>query len=65
MSTAARSTPAVRQSPRRFPNADAMKVFTGFARVADILVAEGEPAMMLEARTVQSRMPKQGRQMPK
>ena len=44
---------------------DAMKVFTGFARVADILVAEGEPAMMLEARTVQSRMPRQGRQIPK
>lgn len=44
---------------------DAIKVFTGFARVAGILVAEGGPAMRLEARTVQSRMPKQGRQMPK
>jgi hypothetical protein len=45
--------------------ADAMKVFTGFARVANILVAESEPAAALDARTVQSRMPKQGRQMPK
>ena len=44
---------------------DAMKVFTGFARVADILEAEGGPAMILEPRTVQSRMPKQGRQAPK
>lgn len=44
---------------------DAIKVFTGFARVCGILVAEGGPAMMLEARTVQSRMPKQGRQAPK
>ena len=44
---------------------DAMKVFTGFARVADILEAEGGPAMTLETRTVQSRMPKQGRQVPK
>ncbi|MBB6412474.1 hypothetical protein HNQ71_005164 [Mesorhizobium sangaii] len=44
---------------------DAMKVFTGFARVADILVAESGPSMMLETRTVQSRMPKQGRQVPK
>lgn len=44
---------------------DAMKVFTGFARVADILEAEGGPAMTLETRTVQSRMPKQGRQIPK
>ena len=40
---------------------DAMKVFTGFARVAGILVAEAGPAMRLEPRTVQSRMPKQGR----
>ena len=45
--------------------ADAMKVFTGFARVTGILVAESGPAMTLEARTVQSRMPKQGRQAPK
>nr|WP_284272699.1 DUF982 domain-containing protein [Mesorhizobium huakuii] len=44
---------------------DAIKVFTGFARVAGILVAEGGPPMRLEARTVQSRMPKQGRQIPK
>lgn len=44
---------------------DAMKVFTGFARVSGILVDGGGPGMMLEARTVQSRMPKQGRQMPK
>ena len=44
---------------------DAIKVFTGFARVAGILVAEGRPPMRLEARTVQSRMPKQGRQIPK
>ena len=44
---------------------DAIKVFTGFARVAGVLVAEGGPAMRLEARTVQSRMPKQGRQIPK
>ncbi|MER8375545.1 DUF982 domain-containing protein [Mesorhizobium sp. M1338] len=45
--------------------ADAMKVFTGFARVANILVAEGGPAMTLEAKTMQGRMPKQGRQVPK
>ncbi|TPI33056.1 DUF982 domain-containing protein [Mesorhizobium sp. B3-2-1] len=45
--------------------ADAIKVFTGFARVAGILVAGGGPATMLERRTVQSRLPKQGRQMPK
>ena len=45
--------------------ADAMKVFIGFARVSGILVAEGDQAMNFEARTVQSRMPKQGRQMPK
>lgn len=44
---------------------DAIKVFTGFARVAGILVAEGAPPMRLEPRTVQSRMPKQGRQIPK
>lgn len=44
---------------------DAIKVFTGFARVSGILVTEGGPAMMLEPRTVQSRMPKHGRQMPK
>ena len=44
---------------------DAIKVFTGFARVAGILVAEAGPAMRLEARSVQSRMPKQGRQIPK
>jgi len=44
---------------------DAMKVFTGFARVAGILAAEAGPAMRLEPRTVQSRMPKQGRQIPK
>jgi hypothetical protein len=44
---------------------DAIKVFTGFARVSGILVAESGPAMTLEARTVQSRMPKQGRQVPK
>ena len=44
---------------------DAIKVFTGFARVAGILVEAGGPAMRLEARTVQSRMPKQGRQVPK
>ncbi|WP_179296009.1 DUF982 domain-containing protein [Mesorhizobium sp. WSM4312] len=44
---------------------DAIKVFTGFARVSGILVAEGGPAMRLEARSVQSRMPKQGRQIPK
>ncbi|MDF2389120.1 DUF982 domain-containing protein [Nostoc ellipsosporum NOK] len=45
--------------------ADAMKAFTGFARVANILIDAGGPAMRLEARSVQSRMPKQGRQMPK
>ncbi|AZO44447.1 DUF982 domain-containing protein [Mesorhizobium sp. M7D.F.Ca.US.005.01.1.1] len=45
--------------------ADAMKVFTGFARVADILVDEGSPAMTMDARSVQSRTPKQGRQAPK
>ena len=44
---------------------DAIKVFTGFARVAGVLVAEGGPAMSLEPRSVQSRMPKQGRQIPK
>jgi hypothetical protein len=44
---------------------DAMKVFTGFARVAGILVEASGPAMMLEPRSVQSRMPKQGRQAPK
>jgi hypothetical protein len=44
---------------------DAIKVFTGFARVAGILVEASGPAMRLEPRTVQSRMPKQGRQMPK
>jgi hypothetical protein len=44
---------------------DAMKVFTGFARVSGILVAESGPAMTLEARTVQSRMPRQGRHIPK
>ncbi|MER8807143.1 DUF982 domain-containing protein [Mesorhizobium australicum] len=42
---------------------DAMKVFTGFARVAGILVAGGGPATMLERRAAQQ--PKQGRQMPK
>ncbi|WP_352629005.1 DUF982 domain-containing protein [Mesorhizobium sp. M0496] len=45
--------------------ADAMKVFTGFARVANILVAEGGPTMTPEAKTMQSHMPKQGRQAPK
>ncbi|AEH87604.1 MAG: DUF982 domain-containing protein [Mesorhizobium sp.] len=44
---------------------DAIKVFTGFARVAGILVGDNGPAMTLEARTAQSRLPKQGRQMPK
>ncbi|AZV20934.1 DUF982 domain-containing protein [Mesorhizobium sp. M7A.F.Ca.CA.004.11.2.1] len=45
--------------------ADAMKVFTGFARVTGILVDEGNPAMAMDARSMQSRTPKQGRQMPK
>ncbi|TIT60064.1 MAG: DUF982 domain-containing protein, partial [Mesorhizobium sp.] len=44
---------------------DAIKVFTGFARVTGILVAGGGPGMVLEPRTVQSRQPKQGRQVPK
>ncbi|UVK57131.1 DUF982 domain-containing protein [Mesorhizobium sp. AR02] len=44
---------------------DAIKVFTGFARVSGILVEASGPPMRLEARSVQSRMPKQGRQMPK
>ncbi|TGQ64063.1 DUF982 domain-containing protein [Mesorhizobium sp. M00.F.Ca.ET.186.01.1.1] len=46
-------------------HSDAMKVFTGFARVTGILVAESGPAMMLEPRRVQSRLPKQGRMQPK
>jgi hypothetical protein len=29
------------------------------------LIAEGNPAMAMDARSVQSRTPKQGRQMPK
>ncbi|MER9586084.1 DUF982 domain-containing protein [Mesorhizobium sp. M0276] len=45
--------------------ADAMKVFTGFARVANILVADGGSTMTPEAKTMQSHMPKQGRQAPK
>ncbi|TIL98018.1 MAG: DUF982 domain-containing protein, partial [Mesorhizobium sp.] len=45
--------------------ADAMKVFTGFARVTGILVDDGNPAMAMDARSMQSRTPKQGRQMPK
>ncbi|MFC3324529.1 DUF982 domain-containing protein [Mesorhizobium cantuariense] len=45
--------------------ADAMKVFTGFARVTGILVDGDSLDMTMEARTVQSRMPKQGRQAPK
>ncbi|TPK64316.1 DUF982 domain-containing protein [Mesorhizobium sp. B2-4-15] len=44
---------------------DAIKAFTGFARVTGILVADSGPAMRLEPRPVQSRMPKQGRQAPK
>jgi Protein of unknown function (DUF982) len=43
---------------------DAMKAFAGFARVSGILVPSGE-AMVLEQRTVQIRMPKQGRHMLK
>ena len=38
--------------------ADALKVFTGFARVTGILVANDDPAMVFEPRSVQSRMPK-------
>lgn len=49
----------------RISESDAMKVFTGFARVTGILVAESGPAMRLETRTVQSRLPRQGRQVPK
>lgn len=44
---------------------DAIKVFTGFARVSGVLVSEGGTPMMLEARSVQSRMPKLGRTAPK
>ncbi|RUZ20935.1 DUF982 domain-containing protein, partial [Mesorhizobium sp. M7A.F.Ca.CA.001.04.1.1] len=39
--------------------------FTGFARVTGILVGEGNPPMAMDARSMQSRTPKQGRQMPK
>jgi hypothetical protein len=38
--------------------ADALKAFTGFARVTGILVANDDPAMVFEAKSVQSRMPK-------
>ncbi|MFA6155586.1 DUF982 domain-containing protein [Mesorhizobium sp.] len=44
---------------------DAMKAFTGFARVTGILVTEGGAAMMPEAGAVQSRMPDPGRHVPK
>lgn len=37
---------------------DALKVFTGFARVTGILVVDDDPAMAFEERSVQSRMPK-------
>ncbi|ANT51031.1 DUF982 domain-containing protein [Mesorhizobium amorphae] len=37
---------------------DALKVFTGFARVTGILVVDDDPAMVFEERSVQSRMPK-------
>jgi hypothetical protein len=38
--------------------ADALKAFTGFARVSDILLPDDEPAIVFETRNVQSRMPK-------
>jgi hypothetical protein len=38
--------------------ADALKAFTGFARVTRILVANDDPAMVFERKSVQSRMPK-------
>lgn len=44
---------------------DAMKVFTGFARVTGILVTEGGAPIMPEAGAVQSRMPIPGRHLPK
>lgn len=37
---------------------DALKAFTGFARVTGILVANDDPAMVFEPRSVQSRVPK-------
>lgn len=37
---------------------DALKAFTGFARVTGILVANDDPAMVFEPKSVQSRMPK-------
>jgi hypothetical protein len=43
--------------------ADAMKVFTGFARVTGILVDAGGPAKSFDTGTAQSGSP--GRQMPK
>lgn len=45
--------------------ADAIKVFTGFARVTGILVDRGKSAMTMDAKSAQSGLPKQGRQMPK
>jgi hypothetical protein len=38
--------------------ADALKAFTGFARVTGILVANDDPAMTFDQKSVQSRMPK-------
>ena len=38
--------------------ADALKAFTGFARVTGILVANEDPAIVFEPTSVQSRMPK-------
>jgi len=37
---------------------DALKAFTGFARVTGILVANDDPAMVFKPRSVQGRMPK-------
>ena len=44
---------------------DAMKAFTGFARVTGILVTEGGQASMPEAGAVHGRMPNPGRHLPK
>ena len=44
---------------------DAMKAFTGFARVTGILVTEGGQASMPEAGAVHGRMTNPGRHLPK
>jgi hypothetical protein len=49
----------------RISASDAMKVFTGFARVTGILVTEGGQASMPEAGAVHGRMTNPGRHLPK